>query len=128
MKHLIDDVVKLGRASTGLLAGLSVKGRLLNVINVCRPNWPDAFRAKAANYLSAQAVKQPHKFVAMADYLSYIEVQLNRYAAQNPVVEVFPVADDLGLKRWELRWQASRQRPDKLVCEPWSGARHAMAA
>lgn len=113
MKHLIDDVLKMGRATRGLLSGFSVKGRLLKAISVSRPNWPDTFCIKAANHLSLNGVKLSHQFTTKVDYLSYIDIQLTRYAAKHPVVDAFPVADELGLKRWEQRWEASRVRPER---------------
>lgn len=112
MKHLIDDALKLGRATKGLLTGFSVKGRLIKAIGVSRPNWPETFCTKAADYLSLHGVKAAHQFVTKVDYLSYIDIQLTRYAAKHPVVSPFPVADEVGLKRWEKRWEASRSRPE----------------
>ena len=112
MKHLIDDALKMGRATKGLLTGFSVKGRLIKAIGVSRPNWPETFCMKAADYLSVQGVKTSHQFVTKVEYLSYIDIQLTRYAAKHPVVNAFPVADELGLKRWEQRWEASRVRTE----------------
>ena len=112
MKHLIDDALKMGRATKGLLTGFSVKGRLIKAIGVSRPNWPETFCVKAADHLAVHGVKAPHQFVTKVDYLSYIDIQLTRYAAKNPVVNAFPVADELGLKRWEQRWEASRVRTE----------------
>lgn len=111
MKHLIDDAMKLGRATAGLLAGFSAHGRLLKAVRASRPNWPEQFCTQAAAALSGTGVKQSHQFASKVDYLSYIDIQLTRYAAQHALVDAFPVADELGLKRWEQRWQASRQRP-----------------
>ena len=83
--------------------------------------------SKAVDALMGQGVKHSHQFTSKVDYLSYIDIQLTRYATQSPVVKAFPVADELGLKRWEQRWQASRQRH-----EPTSGVsqvlNHAEAA
>jgi hypothetical protein len=108
---LIDDAMKLGRATTGLLMGFSIYGRLLKAVRASRPNWPESFCADAAATLRGDGVKQSHQFVSKVDYLSYIDIQLTRYAAQHALVDAFPVADELGLKRWEQRWQVSRQRP-----------------
>ena len=110
MKHLLDDVWKMGRASKGLLSGFSVKGRLIKAISVSRPNWPEIFCVKAANSLAKEGVKSPLQFASKMEFLSYIDIRLTRYAALNPVVEAFPVADELGLKRWEQRWETSRAR------------------
>jgi hypothetical protein len=111
MKHLIDDAMKLGRATMGLFMGFSPKGRLLKAVRVSRPNWPERACSHAATVLAGDGVKQSHQFVSKLDYLSYIDIKLTRYAAQHPVVEALLVADELGQKRWEQRWQASRQRP-----------------
>lgn len=110
MKYVIDDVMKLVRATTGLLAGFSTYGRLLKAVRASRPNWPESFCADAAVALRGDGVKPSHQFVSKVDYLSYIDIQLTRYAAQHALIEAFPVADELGLKRWEQRWQANRQR------------------
>ena len=115
MNHLLEDVMKLGRATTGVLGSFSVKGRLVKAIRVSRPNWPEFCFCKAAGSLLAQGVKLPHQFTSKVEYLSYLDMQLTRYAAQHPVTDAFPVADELGLKRWEQRWQASRQRPDSMA-------------
>ena len=112
MRHLIDDAAKLGRAVQGLLRMFSVKGRLFRAVRVARPNWPEGSCCKATNALSNQRVKGPQQFSTKVDYLAYLDMQLTRYAAENPLIEPFPVADELGLKRWEQRWQASRQHAD----------------
>ena len=112
MKHLLDDAAKLAHGLKGVLTSFTVKGRLLRAIRVSRPNWPEGACGRAADALSRDRVKGPHQFTSRLDYLSYLDVQLTRYAAEHPLVEAFPVADEVGLKRWEQRWQASRQRPE----------------
>lgn len=127
MKHLINDAMKLGRATMGLLAGFSTYGRLLKAVRVSRPNWPESFCADAAVALRGDGVKPSHQFVSKVDYLSYIDIQLTRYAAQHALIEAFPVADELGLKRWEQRWHASRQRPVAQPEQPSAVSYHRAA-
>ena len=105
MKHLIDDALKLGRATKGLLTGFSVKGRLIKAIGVSRPNWPETFCTKAADYLSLHGVKAPHQFVSKVDYLSYIDIQLTRYAANT---------------RWLIPSRCPMSSPGPRACAPAS--------
>jgi hypothetical protein len=127
MKHLMDDAMKLGRATKGLLTRFSPSGRLLKAVRVSRPNWPEQACSHATAALAGDGVKQSHQFVSKVDYLSYIDIKLTRYAAQYPVVEAFQVADELGLKRWEQRWQASRQRPVAQQDKPAGASYHRAA-
>ena len=115
MKHLFDDGAKLVFGLKGVLGSFTVKGRLQRAIRVSRPNWPEGVCGRAADALSRDGVKGPHQFTSKLDYLAYLDVQLTRYAAQHPYVDAFPVADEVGLKRWQQRWQASR-------CCPKAGA------
>jgi len=94
MKHLIDDALNIGRAAKRLLVGFSVKGLLIKVISVSRPNWPETFCIKAADSLAEYGIKSPFQFETRMEFLSYIDVQLTRYAARHPVVDVFPQADE----------------------------------
>lgn len=109
VKDLIEDTAKIGRAVRGVLFGFSAKGRLYKAVSVSRPNWPESFCCKATNYLVKKGVKGPFQFTGKMDYLSYLDKQLTRYAADYPVVKTFPVTDEVGLKRWEQRWEMSRR-------------------
>lgn len=124
MKHLMDDAAKLGSATKALFMGFSEKGQLLKAVRASRPNWSEANCAKAASALLSRGAKAAQQFGDKQDYLSYIDIQLTAYTAEHPVAAPFPVADEMGLKRWEQRWQASRQQPQAQTTQAGDARHH----
>ncbi len=110
MNHIVSDCMKLGHGLQMVLKDAAVKGNLLTLVQLSRPNWPHRAQRAAQRFLSQRQLRRPDQFSRLCDYLEYLDKELLTYSSRYPVRREVAVADEVTLKRWEARWARVRQR------------------